>query len=128
VILGGGRWTCTHLVLPVRRDVLAVAGEIDVHSVSQLEAALAVARSSGTWAVVDLSEVTFLGVCGVRALHRASRRCRAAGAGLALVSPGTLLTRVVAVLGWAELLPVYPSLEEALAAALVEAWWPPVHW
>jgi anti-anti-sigma factor len=53
------------------RVALRLAGELDLHTVDLLEAALACTRGQPPPSVIDLSELTFMDLVGLRTLLRA---------------------------------------------------------
>ncbi|MBL1076872.1 STAS domain-containing protein [Nocardia sp. 2] len=62
-----------HLVVatpasPATTPVCRVSGDIDIQTVSEFRAALGMTLKADALVVVDLSEVTFCGVTGLRAL------------------------------------------------------------
>ncbi|WP_290056011.1 STAS domain-containing protein [Amycolatopsis solani] len=76
---GRTRWSTADAV------VVEVTGEIDVCTVSRLEAALDDFLRAGPRVVrLDLGEVRFLGAAGLRALMRAHERAAAVGVHLVL--------------------------------------------
>jgi anti-anti-sigma factor len=59
-------------------NVVVVIGEVDLATAPILEAALSVIPDTGD-VLVDLDQVSFLGVVGIRLLLHAARACRARG-------------------------------------------------
>lgn len=98
--------------------VLRVVGEIDANTVVQLRQELAaIKRGWSTSFVIDLSEVTFLGVDGTRALLTAAQHSRAQGSWLSLVVCTRAVRRVFAACGIDEQVQTHATLDEALVAA-----------
>jgi anti-sigma B factor antagonist len=103
--------------------VLHVAGEIDLSTIGELEAAIAHAedllvahgRRPGT-VVIDLGEVTFLGAEGLRGLVAAENRRAEAGGSLRVVAPGggNMIRRLLDLSGVGALLDLYETVAEAL--------------
>jgi len=93
------------MVVPVavasttRVRVIRLSGEIDASTVDLLVRAIEphLDLTQGT-IIVDLSEVTFLGTAGLRALVRAERHANRMGSKLCLVSGTTAVKRSLAVL------------------------------
>lgn len=75
--------------------VVAVAGEIDIASTPQLERLLEEACAGGADIVVDLAEVTFMDVSGLRALLDARRRAERDGVPLALANVPPAVVRLL---------------------------------
>jgi anti-anti-sigma factor len=86
-----------------RVDAIRVAGEVDMANLPMWEVALAVLDRAAGDAVIDMADLTFIDVGGLRVLVRASLAMRSRGCRLSLygVSPG--IRRVLEALGWAEL-------------------------
>jgi len=64
--------------------------------------------------VLDLSEVTFLGVAGLRLVHDAVTRTRRARRRIGIVAATLPVERALRLLRTARDLPVYPSLADAI--------------
>lgn len=97
-------------------SVVACSGEIDVCTVSALREAMQEAMGSSRRMIVDLSDVTFLdstGVGGILSAVRAHRERR--DAALCLVGASGVVLRVLTITGLTKLVPVYASVEEAIA-------------
>jgi anti-sigma B factor antagonist len=77
------------LTIRVRRDrgyvIVAVAGEVDIATVTRLRERLFELAASGRTLVVDLDQVSFIDSAGLAALVGAARRAAAHGASLQVV-------------------------------------------
>ena len=82
---------------------IRLRGEVDIATLPTLELALEIVVDRAADATVDLSELTFIDVCGLRALARAAIRLRMTGRCLRLRGAGTRNRRLLSLLGWAEL-------------------------
>jgi anti-sigma B factor antagonist len=94
--------------------VLAVAGELDMLTVHQLEQAIATALEARLPVlVVDLSKVEFMASAGMNVLAAASQ---AAGSTtqLRIVASGNVTFRPLRITGLTEHLAVFKSLDDAL--------------
>jgi anti-anti-sigma factor len=91
--------------------VLRVEGELDMATVSELEAAISAASANRL--VVDLTACTFLDSAGVRALASAAAR-NPSDRELALVAADPGILRVLQITGVDTMVPVHASREEAL--------------
>ena len=108
-----------------RSDDLAVAtgvtvppAEIDVSNADRVASELLAAIKPGVRVViVDMTLTTFCDSSGLRAIAQAHDRAQAQGAELRLVTAAPGVLRVLAVTGLDAVVPVYPRLDEALAAA-----------
>lgn len=101
--------------------VVSAAGEIDLTNAGFLRDALLSALNAGaTGLVVDLTAATFLDSAGVTALVRASRRASASDAALRLAVTALPVLRVLDLVGLDQLVPVYPTVADALASLPVQ--------
>ncbi len=97
--------------------VVTVAGEVDITNAEGLRDALLSALNAGAAALVaDMTQVTFLDSAGVTALVRAARRATATDATLRLAVTVPAVLRVLSLVGIDRLIPVYPSLADAMAS------------
>ena len=95
--------------------VVTAPGEIDLANAGALRAALAEAAGPGpALVVVDMSQTRFCDSAGLNVLVAADRLARARGGEVRLVITGEPVARIVALTGVDRVIPVYPSLEEAL--------------
>ncbi|MBO0914598.1 STAS domain-containing protein [Streptomyces laculatispora] len=96
--------------------VLAVTGDLDIDNVTPLGAALesAAADSDGP-VVVDLSDVSFADSTTVNVLLQGQTLL---GPRLRLAEPSPFMERLIGVLGLDSVLPVFPSVTEAIAGPL----------
>jgi anti-anti-sigma factor len=97
-----------------------ISGELSYLSAPQLEAQVprvlsALERAETSWVLIDTAAIHFLDVSGVRALLACAREATAHGAtGVALVAPDTPAMGLCRWMGLEQVLPIYPSHEEAL--------------
>jgi anti-sigma B factor antagonist len=104
--------------IAVATAVAVLPAEIDVSNADRVAGELFAAIKPGVRVViVDMTLTTFCDSSGLRAIAQAHDRAQARDAELRLVtaSPGVL--RVLAVTGLDTVVPVYPRLEDARAAA-----------
>ena len=101
--------------------VVTAAGEIDLTNAEYLRDALLSALEAGAAGLVaDLTAATFLDSAGVTALVRASRRARANEAALRLAVTAPVVLRVIELVGLNQLVPVYPTVADAIASLAVQ--------
>lgn len=101
--------------------VVSAAGEIDLTNAEYLrDALLSTLNAGAAGLVVDLTAATFLDSAGVTALVRASRRASANEAALRLAVTAPAVLRVIELVGLNQLVPVYPSVAEAIASLPVQ--------
>lgn len=100
--------------------VLRTTGEIDMSTAPMLADELDQALDSVTApapVIADLLDVTFLGSAGLAVLLDARERAEQANTPLRLVAVGRPVVRTLEIAGLLELLPVYATVAEAVAAA-----------
>src|SRR5260370_35530255 len=100
-----------------RGPVAAAPGGVDINNAAGLRAALlqSAARGPGT-RVVDMTRTQFCDTAGLHALVGAHKRAQAKGGRVLLVLPGATVLRIFSITGLDDVIPNFPSLEEALAA------------
>jgi anti-anti-sigma factor len=91
------------------QDALALIGEIDCSNSPSLARSLAARTASGHDVRLDVRELEFIDLEGVRAIHAVARRLAERGRRLILVSPGPVMRRTVALMGLGEMF----TIEEA---------------
>ena len=96
-----------------------VAGEVDLATMPIFDLALELLAGCAADVVIDLSDVTFIDIGGVRALAQATRRVRDAGRRLWLRDPSVEVRRMIDLLGWAALYDWEPGMSLATSAAVV---------
>ena len=98
--------------------VVALPAEIDMASAGQAGQQLGAAIAPGVKAVIaDMTATTFCDSSGIAMLMQAHRQAVANGTELRLVVRSAAVLRAVTPLRLDDLLPVYPSLGQALAMA-----------
>jgi anti-sigma B factor antagonist len=103
--------------LAVVTGVAVLPAEIDVSNADRVAGELFAAIKPGVRVVVvDMTLTTFCDSSGLRAIAQAHDRARAQGAELRLVTAAPGVLRVLAVTGLDAVVPVYPRLDDALAA------------
>ena len=104
--------------------LIHAGGEIDAcneHTWRQLlDEAAAVVTAPGPF-VVDVSGLDFMGCCAFAALADEAERCRDRGVELLLVSHQPIVARIVKACGLSRVLPVYPTVDAALASSTAGA-------
>jgi anti-sigma B factor antagonist len=99
--------------------VVALPAEIDVTNSEQVYQQLVAVLAPGVDTVIaDMTTTVFCDSSGVHAIMHAYETADERGVRMRLaVSPGTSVPRVLQLIGVGRLVPVYLSLEEALAEA-----------
>jgi anti-sigma B factor antagonist len=97
--------------------VVAATGEVDLFTAPILDSELTQVVSDGAASVVvDLSGVEFLDSTGLSVIVKALKRIREAGGSLSVVVASERVAKVFRITGLDQILPVHPSLAEALEA------------
>jgi anti-anti-sigma factor len=68
--------------------------------------------------VVDVTGLEFMGCCAFAVLADEAKRCQIRGIELRLVSREPIVTRIVDACGLSGVLPIYPTVDTALAGAV----------
>jgi anti-sigma B factor antagonist len=96
-------------------SVVVPPNEIDLATEELLCVLLDTKWTVGSDLVIDLSSVTFMDSTAIHWLFSARERAHQAGRQLRLIGPEQgHVERLLAIVGVAELFPIYPSLEKAL--------------
>jgi anti-sigma B factor antagonist len=127
--MGGGgiaRFGIGGFITTLRRrgghGVLELRGELDISTAPLLEAALLEAqRRFGPRTVLDLRGLAFLDCVGIGVLCRHANRSAPARGWLRLAGASARIERVLRIFRLSETLPMYPSVERALAGTPAEA-------
>ncbi|WP_167103072.1 STAS domain-containing protein [Mycobacterium sp. DL592] len=99
-----------------RTVVVAVSGVIDMLTAPQLETSIKTALTKNPSAViVDMSDVEFLASAGMGVLVAAHEQA-GPGVGFGVVASGPATSRPLKLVGLAEIIGMYPTLDEARAA------------
>jgi anti-sigma B factor antagonist len=97
--------------------VVALPAEIDISNAGTVATQLRVSiRSAGSFVVADMTTTTFCDSSGLRILLLARDWAAADGVELRLAVPQGPMLVVLKVVGLDQVLPVYPAVDEALAA------------
>jgi anti-sigma B factor antagonist len=98
--------------------VVTTPEDVDINNAAGLRAALLQSAGHGPGAlVVDMTRTQFCDTAGLHALVAAHKRARAEGGRVLLVLPGATVLRIFSITGLDDVIPNFPSLEEALAAS-----------
>ncbi|MFI9243833.1 STAS domain-containing protein [Streptomyces sp. NPDC053086] len=99
-----------------RTAVVAVAGDVDLHTASTLRThALALVEEGVPDLVLDLAGVDFVDSTGLSALITLLHATHEAGGSLRLADVPDRLMRMISMTGISELLPVHATVADALA-------------
>lgn len=110
--LDAGEILVVTVVVTELEIVIALRGEIDISSVAGLEDVLDMAvRRRPRRLVIDVAELDFLGVVGLRAIAIAIRDLRPFGGQVVLRRPAAVVRRLLDVAGIAERVVVEPATQ-----------------
>jgi anti-anti-sigma factor len=99
--------------------VISVAGELDMATAPRLQAPIAEVLEQGhNRLVFDLAEVSFCDSTGLSVFVRAKNSCDETDGQVRLAAPQRGVLRILEVSGLVEVLPTYPSVDEAIAATV----------
>src|SRR5437762_3277753 len=93
--------------------VLVLRGEHDVSTIGRLKSALGGKQSDGT--VVDLTECGFIDSSSLAVLFQASQ-ARPVGGFAVVVAADTEVSRLLDLVAFGKVVPIYPTREDALRA------------
>ena len=106
--------------------VIAVGGELDIHSAPGLEGDLAPVADAGRHLILDLAGLRFCDCAGLSLFLRMQQRARAAGGSLHLAAPTPRVLRVIAVTQLGGVLTITASVADTVAALDEAAAGPPL--
>jgi anti-sigma B factor antagonist len=96
-------------------SVVAVRGEVDLHTAPKFQSAIERAgRPDGTTVVVDMSGVAFMDSTALSALVRAKDSLLEQGTSLRLAAPSRAVQRIFSVTGFEDYFDIFPSREAAI--------------
>jgi anti-sigma B factor antagonist len=96
--------------------IISVGGELDIVTSRQLDESLTRARRKDRWIILDLSDVDFMDTSSLAVVVGHWKRLQAAGGVLALAGARYRQTKTLWITGLAERLPMYDTVDEAVAA------------
>ena len=100
-----------------QRQVVAVAGEIDLFTAPELKAALGETLESGrARIVVDLSDTTFLDSTALGVLIGAVKRLRSRDGALTIVNTDSNIAKTFEITGLDQIFTIRPTRDEAIEA------------
>jgi anti-sigma B factor antagonist len=96
--------------------IVAVGGELDLVTSRQLDEHLARAHRQDRWIILDLAAVDFMDTSSLAVIVGHWKRLQAAGGMLALAGARYRHTKTLWITGLADRLPMYGTVDEAVAA------------
>jgi len=95
--------------------VVHVQGELDLSTAPQFQETMVDVIQSGRPVVVSISDVTYIDMSVFRALEAAKRALRPAQP-MALVASPPNVHRIIEIIQFSQVMPIFPTVEAALAA------------
>jgi anti-sigma B factor antagonist len=95
-------------------SIIAVRGEIDLHTAPKVEYAIERAAGANGTVVVDMSGVAFMDSTALSALLRSKDSLQEQGTSLRLAAPSQAVERIFSVTGFGDYFEVFPSREAAI--------------
>lgn len=97
--------------------ILQAQGKLDSMSSPELDRRMTSLIEGGTRQItVDLSEIDYVSSAGLRVFLSAAKRLKQAQGKLALASPSSQVQQIFDIAGFATILPIFKSLNEAVSA------------
>ena len=95
-------------------SVVAVRGEVDLHTAPKVQYAIERGSEGVTAVVVDMSGIAFMDSTALSTLMRAKESLQERGVSLRLTTPSGAVERIFAVTGFEDYFDIYPSREAAI--------------
>lgn len=99
-----------------RRAVVSVAGEVDISTAADLQAAIEIAATRAFEIWVDLSDTTFMDSSGLHAMVEARARLTGANRRLGVICPEGPVLRLLTLTGLDRIFEIHASRSEANCA------------
>ncbi|MGH3089422.1 MAG: STAS domain-containing protein [Rubrobacteraceae bacterium] len=98
-------------------SIIAVRGEVDLHTAPKVQYAIERAsENSAAAVVVDMSGITFIDSTALSMLARAKKSLEVEDTSLRFVSPSPAVERIFSVTGFRDYFDIFPNRDEAVAA------------
>jgi anti-sigma B factor antagonist len=98
-------------------SVIAVRGEVDLHTAPKVQYAIErAAANEGAAVVVDMSSITFIDSTALSMLARAKRSLDEQSISFRIAEPSSPVERIFSVTGFRDYFDIFESREEAVSA------------
>lgn len=97
-------------------SVIAVKGEVDLHTAPKVEYAIERAAENEGVVVVDMSSITFIDSTALSMLARAKRSLEERGVPFRIAEPSGAVERIFSVTGFRDYFDIFATREEAVSA------------
>ena len=94
--------------------IIHVHGEVDMGTAPVLQDAMRSAIQRQRHVVVDLADVTYIDISGFRVLED-GKQALSEGQGFAMTASSPLVHKVIEILQFGKVIPLFPSAQDALA-------------
>ncbi len=98
-------------------SIIAVRGEVDLHTAPKVERAIERAAHSNGAVVLDMSGVAFMDSTALSALVRSKDSLQEQRISLRLAAPSQAVERIFSVTGFQDYFEIFPSREAAIPAS-----------
>ena len=95
-------------------SVIAVRGEVDLHTAPKLQSAIERAAQTNGTVIVDMNGVAFMDSSALSALVRSKDSLQEQGTSLRLAAPSSAVERIFSVTGFEDYFDIFPSREAAI--------------
>ena len=97
-------------------SVIAVRGEVDLHTAPKVQYAIERAAAAARAVVVDMSGIAFMDSTALSALMRSKNSLTEQGITLRLAAPSKPVDRIFSVTGFRDYFDIFPTREAAISA------------
>jgi anti-sigma B factor antagonist len=96
-------------------SVIAVRGEVDLHTAPKVQYAIERAAAAARAVVVDMSGIAFMDSTALSALMRSKNALQEQGISLRLAAPSKAVDRIFSVTGFRDYFDIFPSRDAAIS-------------
>jgi anti-sigma B factor antagonist len=96
-------------------SVIAVRGEVDLHTAPKVQYAIERAAAAARAVVVDMSGIAFMDSTALSALMRSKNSLQEQGIPLRLAAPSKAVDRIFSVTGFKDYFDIFPSRDAAIS-------------
>ena len=96
-------------------SVIAVRGEVDLHTAPKVQYAIERAAAAARAVVVDMSGIAFMDSTALSALVRSKDTLQEQGTSLRLAAPSRAVERIFSVTGFRDYFDIFPSRDAAIS-------------
>jgi anti-anti-sigma factor len=97
-----------------KQIIVSISGNLDGVSAPDFDKQTEEWLNGASRIVLDCSQLEYISSAGIRSLLSLARKTKSHGGSLVLCNPGEITEKVLTLSGFAGILPMYKSLDEAL--------------